>query len=137
MTIPSRYALALTKEQQVRLAPISAQLASLATILEQLKAFFTSRTVHAAPAIITATSCNSSDVQTAINAAVDGDTVQIPAGTCSWTTSGVTVTNKVLTIQGAGIDQTIIVDALPKGTSNDPIPLDISTVAGKFFRLTG
>jgi hypothetical protein len=36
---------------------------------------------------IPAASCNAADVQAAINAAVDGDTVAVPSGTCSWTTA--------------------------------------------------
>ncbi|MFA6339136.1 MAG: hypothetical protein WCW87_03715, partial [Candidatus Paceibacterota bacterium] len=35
----------------------------------------------------TAASANVSDVQTAVNAASNGDTVQIPAGTATWTSS--------------------------------------------------
>jgi len=83
---------------------------------------------------ITAASCSSSDVQAAINSAKDGDTVLIPAGTCTWL-SPVTVSTAI-TLQGAGIDRTIIVDGMPKGTSKDPIPLTVNTVDGKFYRLT-
>lgn len=49
----------------------------------------------------TATTCNTSDVQSAINSAAEGDTVIIPAGTCTWT-SGVTTSGKGIIIQGAG-----------------------------------
>jgi hypothetical protein len=45
-----------------------------------------------------AASCSRADVQTAINAAVDGDTVMIPVGSCTWT-SGI-ATNKQITISG-------------------------------------
>lgn len=41
------------------------------------------------------------DVLNTINLAADGDTVQLPAGTCNWTGS-VTVSNKSITIQGVG-----------------------------------
>src|SRR3989344_6423628 len=50
---------------------------------------------------ITAATCNQADVQSAINQAKDGDVVQIPAGTCSWT-NAVTITNKTIILQGAG-----------------------------------
>jgi hypothetical protein len=50
---------------------------------------------------VTAASCNKSDVQSAINSASESDTVIIPAGTCSWT-SGVTISGKGITVQGAG-----------------------------------
>src|SRR5262249_5708899 len=57
----------------------------------------------------TAASCNQTDVQNAINQAVDGDTVQIPAGTCTWASTDVVVwENKNVSVIGAGIDQTII-----------------------------
>lgn len=52
-------------------------------------------------ATCTAASCNTSDVQSAINAASEGYTVVIPAGTCTWT-SGVTISGKGITVQGAG-----------------------------------
>ncbi len=49
----------------------------------------------------TAATCNSADVQNAINASAAGDTVIIPAGTCTWT-SGVSVSGKAISIQGSG-----------------------------------
>lgn len=48
-----------------------------------------------------AATCNTTDVQAAINLSVDGDTVTIPAGSCNWT-SGVTVSSKGISILGAG-----------------------------------
>ena len=48
---------------------------------------------------IKAASCNQSDVQTAINSASAGDTVAVPAGSCSWTS--VTL-SKAVTFEGAG-----------------------------------
>jgi len=57
----------------------------------------------------TAASCNTSDVQSAINSAAEGDTVLIPAGTCTWT-SGVTISGKGITIQGAGSGRIIAYD---------------------------
>jgi len=50
---------------------------------------------------ITAASCNTGNVQSAINSAAEGDTVLIPSGTCTWT-SGVTISGKGITVQGAG-----------------------------------
>ena len=47
-----------------------------------------------------AASCNVADVQKAINASKDGDTVLVPAGDCTWG-SGVTV-EKTVSIKGAG-----------------------------------
>lgn len=67
-------------------------------------------TVTPAQTIITALSCQRSDVQTAVNMAMNGDVVQIPAGpTCSWGgLEKVTVTGKSLWIRGAGKAATII-----------------------------
>src|SRR5713101_9814006 len=48
-----------------------------------------------------AASCNTGDVQTAINSTAEGGTVIIPAGTCTWT-SGVTISGKGITVQGSG-----------------------------------
>jgi hypothetical protein len=52
-------------------------------------------------ATINASSCSQSAVQAAINSALDGDTVRVPAGSCTWT-GGVSILNKTLTLAGAG-----------------------------------
>ena len=54
------------------------------------------QTIHAA-------SCSQANVQTAINSASDGDTVDIPSGgTCTYT-SAVTISGKYITLTGLGI----------------------------------
>ena len=58
-------------------------------------------------AIITASTCSRNDVQAAVNGAASGDTVNIPAGTCTYT-SAVTVTDKSLRLVGAGSSTTIL-----------------------------
>jgi hypothetical protein len=58
--------------------------------------------------IINAAGCDPTSVQTAINNAAEGDTVYIPAGTCTWTT-GVTVKGKGINILGAGSSRIIAV----------------------------
>ena len=55
-------------------------------------------------ATINAASCSSAHVQNAINAAQDGDTVLVPAGSCTWNTA-VVINNKAITLRGAGSDQ--------------------------------
>ena len=55
---------------------------------------------------INAASCVRDDVQAAINLAVDGDIVAVPAGECTWS-SGVSL-SKGITLQGAGMSETII-----------------------------
>jgi hypothetical protein len=85
-------------------------------------------------ATINAVSCSQADVQSAINAATDGDTVRVPAGSCTWT-SPVTISNKQFTVQGAGIDQTIITDATANTWYNTPFW--ITGQEGKPFRISG
>src|SRR5262252_1396905 len=103
--------------------------------------------VAARAATINAASCTQSAVQTAINSASAGDTVVVPASSCTWTTTtsvtpSVTL-NKAITLQGQTTctgtgasmscsDQTLIYDGT--GTGFNEIPLDI-TVSGA--RLTG
>ena len=88
---------------------------------------------------IDAASCNASDVQTALNAATIGSTINIPAGTCNWTT-GVTWTAPAdVTLRGAGSlttlgggDVTVIVDDYASGSAL----LNI-TAHSSGFRLAG
>ncbi len=82
-------------------------------------------------AIINATSVSFADVTAAVSLANDGDMVILPAGTASWS-STLTVTNAI-TLQGAGIGQTIIKENL----SIDTQMLTFSTAAGKSYRVTG
>ncbi len=72
-----------------------------------------------------AASCNSSDVQTRIDEAADGDTVMIPAGNCTWT-SGIS-TAKGIIIKGKGATSTFITGG----------GFDMGTPEGKSFRITG
>ena len=67
--------------------------------------------INAFAAVFQAASCSDSDIQKAIDSASDGDTVLVPAGTCSWT-STVSIT-KGITVSGAGIDETIIINNVP------------------------
>lgn len=58
-------------------------------------------------ATINCDSCSQTDVQAGIDASSDGDTVVIPAGDCSWT-ARVEIVSKAITLQGAGVGQTLI-----------------------------
>jgi hypothetical protein len=72
----------------------------------------TARTVEAAD-------CSQQEVQKAIDAATDGDTVLVPAGSAIWITSeenrpAVVISRKGqekgITLKGAGIGKTVIID---------------------------
>jgi hypothetical protein len=74
----------------------------------------------------------------AINAAKDGDIVELPAGTAVWKkgwNTGHWAKMKAITIRGAGIDKTIIRDDTSKAAGDEPF--DIKGVEGKPFRITG
>ncbi len=62
---------------------------------------------NAGAASINAATCSQADVQAALNTAVDGDIVFVPAGSCTWN-SVVALINKNIIIKGAGVGQTII-----------------------------
>jgi len=96
---------------------------------------------------INAASCNLSDVQTALNSVTtDGTTVNIPSGTCIWTSTLSYTANKSLIILGTGSttgsdslgnptgynDQTIIID-----NASPNHALQITTNSGKSFRMSG
>lgn len=112
-------------------------------VLLFILAAFTSQPAEAANTI-NAVSCNQTKanphVSNAVKQAQNGDTVIIPSGACSWSwpvdsycsasissptlfngafcNSGVDGDTKYITIQGAGIGQTILIDEVPK--NNDP-----------------
>lgn len=72
------------------------------------------------------------DVQAAVNATPAGGTVTIPAGSCIWSVP-VTISNKALTIAGAGIGQTEII-----GNTPNVSPLQVTTCsANHFFNARG
>jgi hypothetical protein len=74
----------------------------------------------------------------AIDASQDGDTVQLPAGTAVWKkgwNTGRWAKMKAITIQGAGIDKTIIRDDTSRASGDEPFV--IKGVEGKPFRITG
>ena len=82
-------------------------------------------------ATIAASSCSRADVGTAVTASSNGDTVTIPAGTCVWT-SGLTIA-KAITLQGAGIGNTIIQDGIVARTTL----IEWTLVANLNSRMTG
>lgn len=92
----------------------------------------------AANAQVSASSCNTSDVQSAINQATEGQTVTIPSGTCTWT-SGVTVSGKGLTIKGAGAGRIIGYSSstLAIGTGTKTLSVTSTLVSGSLNLAVG
>jgi hypothetical protein len=95
----------------------------------------------------TAASCNYSDVNAVINGpthtAVNGDTIQIPAGTCTWnSTLNITVN---ITIQGEGAEYATAGGASTTGSDQTTLTdneggkslFALTTSAGQFSRITG
>lgn len=128
-----------------------ASMRTMARLLFILLAFALSGAAGRA-ATRTASTCNANDVQAAINTAVAGDTVVIPAGTCTWTTrvSWKAPSNTVLqgqtTCTGSGApssnnlsctDSTLIIDGLNRSSLGDIPALSITTSSSGTFRLTG
>jgi hypothetical protein len=91
-----------------------------------------------------AASCAESDVQTALRLAAAGDTVQIPAGTCTWTTTLTYQAPGSITIIGAssqsvtgGGDATVIIDNVSHSPSDDATFAITTGPASSVFRLSG
>lgn len=84
----------------------------------------------------TAASCNQSDVNAVINGpthkAVNGDTIQIPAGSCTWA-SGITITGVGIDITGTGTPKTGG-GTVGAGTPNTTL---INNASAPFFTFTG
>ncbi|MGZ3796116.1 MAG: hypothetical protein ACXVB1_07120 [Pseudobdellovibrionaceae bacterium] len=73
----------------------------------------------------TAASCSLLDVTTAYNNAAAGDTVSIPAGSCTWTsTSGLTISKSII-LQGAGSASTHITHGVASPTITVSLSSDV------------
>lgn len=90
-----------------------------------------------------AATCGQDDIMTAIGAAVNGDVVSVPSGSCTWTNregSGlkarapVSIDDKNITLQGAGIGSTII--TVNTGNTWEDCTLYVND-ANQAFRITG
>jgi len=95
-------------------------------------------------ATINAATCSQSDVQTALKSSHQGDTVVIPAGTCTWASTLSYTAPGSITIIGAGDqsvtgggDRTVIIDHVDH-SSGDPATWSIITgAAATMVRLSG
>lgn len=81
-------------------------------------------------ATFSATSCEQSAVQTVVNSASDGDTVTVPAGTCTWSTA-VAISNKTITLRGAGSGLTGGTTITYGGTGHTLVSINPGTKTGK------
>jgi hypothetical protein len=73
-------------------------------------------------ATLNASSCDLGHVSSVVGSAMDGDTVVIPAGTCSWA-GPLNISNKSITLRGQGIGSTVIVST----NATDPNLLNWAT----------
>lgn len=99
-------------------------------ILLVLLIFGGSNSVKAA--IINATNVSLSAVQAAVNSAQPGDTVDVPAGTATWT-STLTINTDIQLI-GAGIGQTVVIDG---GSPNALQLISYTCSSNHFDRISG
>ncbi len=88
---------------------------------------------------IAAASCAQEDVQAAIDAAQDGDTVLLPQGEATWVppdgrTPSVLINGKAIMLQGAGVGETVITDGSPHAWTSLAL---VVRGSGKPFRVTG
>lgn len=88
----------------------------------------------------TAASCNYNDVNAVVNGpthvAVNGDTINVPAGTCTWSTNGLAVRASI-SIIGAGPGLTVLNDAIPTGASPCAMFSLTPSSVGGLSRLSG
>jgi hypothetical protein len=84
-------------------------------------------------ATINAKSCSNSDIQSAISSAASGDTITVPSGNCTWTSTVTIPEDKTIKLIGAGSSNTIISRDNPMVVSLSPN----SRVSGFRFNLTG
>jgi hypothetical protein len=90
----------------------------------------------AGAATINAATCSQAAVQSAVNSASSGDTVIVPAGTCTWSSS--VQSTKAIAIKGAGIANTVINSGINSAYGVGIIQYTPSTgEATKTFELSG
>jgi hypothetical protein len=91
-------------------------------------------------AVIEAKSCSQQDIQTAINTATNGDTVEMPKDTAIWKTMkaenpAIIINQKSVNLIGAGIGKTVIKDST--GGNWNEVLIRVDGVDNKPFRLSG
>lgn len=71
-----------------------------------------------------------------VSKAVAGDTINVSAGTATWSTAGI-ATSKAISIVGAGPGSTVINDAIPTSASPSSMFQFTPTVVGSLTRVSG
>jgi len=93
---------------------------------------------QASGSTINAASCQQTDINAVINGpthtAANGDTINIPAGSCTWTTGVIVPSNVGISIIGVGAGRTNITDNLSNGT---PMILARLTYGNSLMRISG
>src|ERR1700704_3840454 len=104
-----------------------------------MRSFYLAATLCAAFQLAQATTYNSngsnSDVQAKVNLCADGDTVTLPAGTFTYTK--MVNVGKSVTLIGAGIGQTIIIDEVPRVSGSAVVFQFYSPSGTALSRLSG
>jgi len=88
-------------------------------------------------ATINAASTSYSDVQSAINLAMNGDIIIVPAGSSKWTNTVIIPNSKGISLIGAGIDKTFIEDGTGVDGDNSNTALYIYNSENRPFRISG
>lgn len=88
---------------------------------------------HAGAATIAAADCTHAAVSAAVASAVAGDTVSVPAGSCTW--GSTLAINKGISLIGAGIGRTVITKSSSAGTIVSYEPAD--KAVNRLIRISG
>ena len=109
-TIPSQYRNGV--QHSIYVYGVDTSSSAISTLLSGSPKTFTLGSTTPPPpppsnGTINAASCNQTDVQAAINLAVDGSTVIIPAGNCSWA-SGVSINSKGIHLTASSLGSVTI-----------------------------
>lgn len=91
---------------------------------------------NAVSATIYGKSCSLQDVQTAIDLAENGDTVNVPEGLCTWTSDVIIPDSKKITLLGQGFSKTILTSSGP-GVTLVSMGTSGSRITGIGFKMSG
>jgi hypothetical protein len=94
--------------------------------------------IPASATVHDAASCSQAHIQAKVAIAANGDTINVPAGTCSWTTlNGVVFGAKGIKLVGAGQGVTIILDDIVKSGGSNAQALTGAPAVGRILEISG